>query len=203
MNIVNQGMEGETIDYSPMTSTNQEVIQENFFEECNFGMLSHLSIFLMNSSIFLLLSVKFSMHASDIMCGRMSNKAFFAIPVTFIGSTISYGLLFFSFTHFNGVDQPKTDQKSSTLIYYWNRVSFSIAIFYIVVAQLLNCKRTKSRRAGPSEEIQGDTVPVDEEAMRYVATKSYKNMVKKLGKLLIDFLQRASTALPSWAFIGR
>jgi len=126
MNILNSGMEGDSLNITAMEPNQFSFNSEYFFEESNFHMLSDLSVFLLNSTIFIIQSLYLSMYASDIMCGRTSKMAFFALPFTFIGSTVSYGLLFFCFSCL------------SSFIFYWNRVSFFLGIFNISVIELFS-----------------------------------------------------------------
>jgi len=124
-NILNSGLDGN-LNMKEFDAPQPTTSGDYFFEESNFHMLSDLSVFLLNSTIFIIQSVHLSMYASDIMCGRTSKMAFFALPTTFIGSIISYGLLFFCFSCW------------SDFIFYWNRVSFFLGIFNITVIELFN-----------------------------------------------------------------
>lgn len=170
VNIVNQGMDSD-ISAPGGVNMNYQVVDNMFVEESNLEMLSHLSVFLMNSSIFLVQSIHLSMAASDVMCGRVSNLALVAIPLNFIGSTISYSLLFLAFTCLH------------EFIYYWNRVSFFLGMFNITVTlNPFNCRRKKKQSLEAMGDMIDEKIPEDEEAKRYLATKSHKNMVKKLGK---------------------
>ena len=120
-NMISTGIDGDNFNVTEITNLINQKNSENYFEEeSNFYMLADLSIFILNSSIFMLQSIQLAKFTSDIMCGRTSKTAYFVIPVTFIGSTISYGLLFFCFSCL------------SSTMFYWNRVSIFFGILVIM-----------------------------------------------------------------------
>jgi hypothetical protein len=119
--VISRGMEGDNFTLSSITNLLNGSSNESYFEEeSNFHMLGDLSIFILNSSIFMIQSIQLSKYASEIMCGRTSKTPYFVIPITFIGSTVSYGLLFFCFSCL------------SSTMYYWNRVSIFFGILVIL-----------------------------------------------------------------------
>lgn len=116
-NLFKPGIEGGLIDISEVSEIGQQEYNEHyFFEESNFMMLTDLSVFMLNATIFMLQSIFLTQYASDIMCGRNSTMTYVGLLVTFVGSNISYGLLFFCFSCLHDA------------IYYWNRMSIAVGI---------------------------------------------------------------------------
>ena len=169
-NIFQPGMEGGLIDLSEVPEIGKQEYNEiYFFEESNFMMLADLSVFILNTSIFMIQSIILAQYASDVMCGRNSKMTYVGLPFTFIGSNISYGLLFFCFSCLH-------DAK-----FYWNRISFFVGLINILFLCRCNLRRRVKRKIDPGLEAQ-ENVPTDQEAKRFLATKNNKGMVKKLGK---------------------
>ena len=131
-NVFQPGIEGGLVDLSISPEIGkQEFTEYYFFEESNFMMLTDLSVFIINALIFMLQSLILSHYVSDIMCGRNSKMTYVGLPFTFIGSNISYGLLFFCFSCMHDT------------IYYWNRISLLVGlanIFIGIFSQTGLCK---------------------------------------------------------------
>jgi hypothetical protein len=171
----------EYLNISTVANFGQESVKtvvDDFSEESNFVMLGDVKIFMLNSIIFMLQSLLLSQYVSDIMCGRNSTTTFIGLPFTFIGSNISYGLLFFCFSC------------CTDAIMYWNGMSILIGIITLLFIELqnrficrCNIRNRVKRKIDPSLEAQED-VPIDQEAKRYLATRDHKGMVKKLGEKL-------------------
>jgi hypothetical protein len=67
-NVVSTGIGGENFNLTSITDLVTKHNSENYFEEeSNFHMLGDLSIFILNSSIFMLQSIQLSKYTSDIM----------------------------------------------------------------------------------------------------------------------------------------
>lgn len=67
-NVVSTGIGAENFNLTSITDLVNKNNSENYFEEeSNFQMLGDLSIFILNSSIFMLQSIQLSKYTSDIM----------------------------------------------------------------------------------------------------------------------------------------
>lgn len=101
-NIIHSGYKGDLIDMSNISDdTLLSFSSDIFVEEANKMMLAGLSIFILNTTIFLFQSILFILYLSDIMCGRIFKTTHAGFVFSLVGSTISYCILFFSFSCWN------------------------------------------------------------------------------------------------------
>ena len=101
-NLISSGYKGGLIDMSGVVDIpGSEFSSDIFIEEANKMMLAGLSIFILNTTIFLFQSILFILYLSDIMCGRIHKATHAGFIFSLVGSTISYWILFFSFTCWN------------------------------------------------------------------------------------------------------
>lgn len=84
-------------DHYLLTDYNQEGI---FTQEININLAFDTMHFLLNATIYLYECIIFSRIASDIICGRSNRLDLLNFAISFIGSSFSYGLLFFTFSSF-------------------------------------------------------------------------------------------------------
>ena len=72
-----------------------------FIQEINYNLAFDTMHFMMNSSIYLYECIIFSRILSDMICGWSSKLDIINFFISFVGSSFSYGLLFFTFSSFD------------------------------------------------------------------------------------------------------
>lgn len=75
--------------------------EDIFIQEININLAFDTMHFLMNAAIYLYECIVFSWILSDMICGRSSKLDIVNFLISFVGSSFSYGLLFFTFSSYD------------------------------------------------------------------------------------------------------
>ena len=146
---------------------------EGFYgEELNMNLGFDSMHFLMNSIFYIYECIIFARLSSDIMCGRAGKLDYVNFLISFLGSSFSYGLLFFTFSSFD----------SNLLIYDFISLALLMlcmltSFFHVIKSVYYKLKSKASQRilkVGLESEV-------DNECELLLDQKDVKGMVNKLG----------------------